>query len=80
MGFDRFQTIRNRDFPVPIMRLVGDAVANAVEREFLERDKAKLTMRLERSRRMQMVGSLASGIAHNFNNIISRDSRLFGDD
>jgi signal transduction histidine kinase len=36
-----------------------------------ERDRVRLTLRLERARRMQMVGSLASGIAHNFNNIIS---------
>jgi signal transduction histidine kinase len=70
MGFDRLQPIRNRNLPVSIVRLAGDAVASAIEREFLERDKAKLTMRLERARRMQMVGSLASGIAHNFNNII----------
>ena len=53
------------------MRLAGDAVANAIEREFLERERAKLTVRLERARRMQMVGLLASGIAHNFNNIIA---------
>ena len=71
MGFDGFRPIRSDFFPVPIMRLAGDAIANAIEREFLERDKAKLTMRLERARRMQMVGSLASGIAHNFNNIIA---------
>src|SRR5262245_45055756 len=70
MGFDYSQPIRNWNFPAPIVRLAGDAVANAVEREFLERDKASLTVRLERARRMQMVGSLASGIAHNFNNII----------
>jgi signal transduction histidine kinase len=71
MGFDAFRPIRNRTSPVPIVRLAGDAVANAIEREFLERDRAKLTVRLERARRMQMVGSLASGIAHNFNNIIA---------
>ena len=70
MGFDRFRPIRNAIQPAPIVRLAGDAVANAIEREFLERERAKLTMRLERARRMQMVGSLASGIAHNFNNII----------
>jgi signal transduction histidine kinase len=70
MGFDRFQPIRNPTYPVPIVRLAGDAVANALEREFLERDRTKLSARLERARRMQMVGSLASGIAHNFNNII----------
>jgi signal transduction histidine kinase len=70
MAFDRFRPIRNKIQPMPIARLAGDAVANALEREFLERDRTKLTMRLERARRMQMVGSLASGIAHNFNNII----------
>src|SRR5262249_18434758 len=58
-------------FPLAIIRLAGDAVANAIEREFFERDRAKLTVRLERARRMQMVGLLASGIAHNFNNIIA---------
>jgi signal transduction histidine kinase/ActR/RegA family two-component response regulator len=70
MAFDRFRPMRNKIQPMPIARLAGDAVANALEREFLERERAKLTMRLERARRMQMVGSLASGIAHNFNNII----------
>jgi signal transduction histidine kinase len=70
MGFDAFRPIRNGAFPVPVVGLAGDAVANAIEREFLERDKARLTTRLERARRMQMIGSLASGIAHNFNNII----------
>src|ERR1043166_5920775 len=71
MGFDAFYPIRKRVLPLSIVRLAGDAVANAIEREFLERDRAKLTVRLERARRMQMVGSLASGIAHNFNNIIA---------
>jgi signal transduction histidine kinase len=70
MGFDRFRPIRNRISSVPIARLASDAVANALEREFLERERARLAMRLERARRMQMIGSLASGIAHNFNNII----------
>src|SRR5262249_32950034 len=69
IGFDRFRPIRSKISPVPMARLAGDAVANALEREFLERDRAKLSARLERARRMQMVGSLASGIAHNFNNI-----------
>jgi signal transduction histidine kinase len=70
MGFDAFRPIRNKIYPVPVVRLAGDAVANAIEREFLERERTRLVVRLERARRMQMVGSLASGIAHNFNNII----------
>jgi signal transduction histidine kinase len=71
MGFDVLQPTWHGVFPVPVVRLAGDAVANAIERELLERDRTRLTSRLERARRMQMIGSLASGIAHNFNNIIS---------
>src|SRR5262249_14336943 len=70
MGFDALQPATDRVFPLPVVRLAGDVVANALEREFLERDRARLATRLERARRMQMIGSLASGIAHNFNNII----------
>lgn len=71
LGFDVFRTVGNGILPLSIIRLAGDAVANAIEREFLERDRTKLTVRLERARRMQMVGLLASGIAHNFNNIVA---------
>lgn len=71
MGFDTCRPAWDRVFPLPVLRLAGDVVASALEREFLERDRMKLSTRLERSRRMQMIGSLASGIAHNFNNIIS---------
>ena len=70
MGFDAFQPARNQVFPLPVVRLAGDAMINAIEREFLQRDRARLATRLERARRMQVIGSLASGIAHNFNNII----------
>jgi signal transduction histidine kinase len=71
MGLDTCQLAWDRVFPLSVLRLAGDVVASALEREFLERDRARLTTRLERARRMQMIGSLASGIAHNFNNIIS---------
>jgi len=70
MGFDALQPAWDRVFPLAVARLAGDAVANAIEREFLESERTRLTTRLERARRMQMVGALASGIAHNFNNII----------
>jgi signal transduction histidine kinase len=70
MGFDSLRPAWDVLFPLQVTRLAGDAVANAIEREFLERDRARLRARLERARRMQMIGTLASGIAHNFNNII----------
>ena len=70
-GFDTSQPAWRVVFPLPVVRLAGDAVASAIEREALERDRQKLATRLERARRMQIVGTLASGIAHNFNNIIA---------
>jgi signal transduction histidine kinase len=71
MAFEAFATARGRAFPVPVMRLAGDAVVNAIKRKLLERERAKLTARLERTSRMEAVGQFASGIAHNFNNIIA---------
>ena len=70
LGFDAFRPAWGMVFPLPVVRLAGDAVVNALEREFLERERTKLGVRLERARRMQTIGQLASGIAHNFNNII----------
>lgn len=52
------------------LRLALDAVANVVERADLERERSRLEARLERSRRMEALGSFAGGIAHNFNNIL----------
>jgi nitrogen-specific signal transduction histidine kinase len=46
-----------------------DAIANAVEREFLEQDRERLETNLQQARRMETIGALSSGIAHNFNNI-----------
>jgi signal transduction histidine kinase/CheY-like chemotaxis protein len=71
LGFDRLQPTRGAYFPLEAVRLAGDAIAGALEREIGEREKAKLTARLERALRLQVVGQLASGVAHNFNNIVS---------
>ena len=47
-----------------------DAIANAVRREVLEQDKERLEASLHQARRMETIGALTSGIAHNFNNIV----------
>ncbi len=70
LGFGRLKPARGLFFPLAVVRLASDAIGNAIEREALERDRARLAARLERALRMQMVGQFASGIAHNFNNII----------
>jgi signal transduction histidine kinase len=54
-----------------LMRMALDTILNAITREALESDRSHLEMRLEQARRMETVGALASGIAHNFNNILA---------
>jgi signal transduction histidine kinase/CheY-like chemotaxis protein len=53
-----------------LLRMALDAIANAVGRQGLEQERARLEMRLQQTRRMETIGALASGIAHNFNNIL----------
>jgi signal transduction histidine kinase len=71
LGFDRLRPARGLYFPRSAVRLAGDMIGNVLEREKHEGEKVKLTARLERALRMQMVGQVASGVAHNFNNIIA---------
>ena len=71
LGFDKLRLGRGLYLPLATARLAADAIADALEREIRERERAKLNARLERALRMEMVGRLASGVAHNFNNILS---------
>ena len=52
------------------LRMAFDAIANVLERDLLERDRTRLETNLQQARRMETIGALASGFAHNFNNII----------
>jgi hypothetical protein len=53
-----------------LLRMAVDTVAYAVERHAMERERERLETRLQQARRMETVGALASGISHNFNNIL----------
>jgi signal transduction histidine kinase len=53
-----------------LLRMALDAICNAVERRGLEQDRERLEANLQHARRMETIGALASGIAHNFNNIV----------
>jgi signal transduction histidine kinase/CheY-like chemotaxis protein len=71
LGFDAVQP--NSDLAWDesgLLRMAFDAIANALSRESLERDRERLQENLQRARRMETIGAFASGIAHNFNNII----------
>jgi signal transduction histidine kinase len=54
-----------------VLPMALDLLVSAVERRLTELEKSKLEQRLQQTRRMETVGALASGVAHNFNNIIA---------
>jgi signal transduction histidine kinase/DNA-binding NarL/FixJ family response regulator len=54
-----------------VLPMALDLLVNAIERQITALEKSALEERLQQTRRMETVGALASGIAHNFNNIIA---------
>ncbi|GJD53689.1 Wide host range VirA protein [Methylobacterium crusticola] len=71
LGFDGTRSrLGVRRDELGLLRMAFDVLANAVGRTLLERDRAQLEARLQQARRMETVGALTSGIAHNFNNIV----------
>jgi signal transduction histidine kinase len=71
LGFDVLRPgIIMQSAELHLLRMVLDAVANVVTRDHLLQERARLETNLQHARRMETVGALASGIAHNFNNIV----------
>ncbi|MDQ0392138.1 two-component system VirA-like sensor kinase [Labrys monachus] len=71
LGFDALRGPLNaRIAELGLLRMALDAFANALARNSLEQERTRLEARLQQARRMETVGALASGIAHNFNNIL----------
>jgi signal transduction histidine kinase/CheY-like chemotaxis protein len=71
LGFDALQPgVMTRVAELGLLRMALAALANAVRRNYLEQERARLRANLQQARRMETVGALASGVAHNFNNIV----------
>jgi signal transduction histidine kinase len=71
LGFDAV-THRCRMHPceLGVIPMALNSFVNAIERQTTESEKSLLQERVQQVRRMETVGALASGVAHNFNNII----------
>ena len=71
LGFDALRPgLITEPGELRLLRMARDAVANAIGRDLLEKERTRLKTRLEQARRLETVGALASGIAHNFNNFV----------
>jgi signal transduction histidine kinase len=69
--FDGVSASRDTSQPTSdLLRMAGHVLSNALERRQAELARAELEARVLRARRLEALGIFASGIAHNFNNVI----------
>lgn len=71
IGFepDEASTIQRRDLVAAVASAIV-SIAHGARRQVMQRERERLERTLARARRMEAIGTMASGVAHNFNNII----------
>lgn len=72
LGFDAVGNASRITAPgeLALVRMALDTILQAIERQAIETERTRLEARLRQARRMEKIGTLTSGIAHNFNNIL----------
>jgi signal transduction histidine kinase/ActR/RegA family two-component response regulator len=71
LTLDAIASERNwRDEDIALLRTAGEIFAGGIERERSEAERAALEARVHQAARLEAIGTLAGGIAHEFNNIL----------
>jgi len=70
VALDAGAELRWRDDDIAQLRTAADIFANVIVRERNESEREALQARLNQSQRLEAIGTLAGGIAHEFNNIL----------
>jgi signal transduction histidine kinase/ActR/RegA family two-component response regulator len=74
LGVLAFEAVsRERRWPdndISMLRTAGEIFANAIARDRADTERMQLEMQLQHAQRLEAIGTLAGGIAHEFNNVL----------
>lgn len=71
LGFEAVSgTLKLTDEDIALFSTAGQIFANALERNRTESENEALQVRLRRTQRLEAIGTLTGGIAHNFRNML----------